>query len=273
MGKRNRSATELYHDRVANIYDGMYSGSQYWDFYWTITWRHIKKFLPAKIPSRALDVGCGTGRWGLKLLKSGFHADFLDISEKMLGQVGHKLGDIKTNYTPQLIHASIDDLSSIGDDTYDFIIGQGDPLCCSENPKKALQEMVRILAPEGVIVMSVDNRHAGYDYFLEQKNFDGLEKFIKNGKTVWLTDKKEERFTVSMFTAEEITKMYAQNNLDVLSLIGKTILPIRELERKDKNLLEDKKAYNRLMKIEESLNSNPSALGRAAHLEIIGRKK
>ncbi|MHC4874695.1 MAG: methyltransferase domain-containing protein, partial [Planctomycetota bacterium] len=98
MTKRRKEGSELYHDRVANIYDGMYAGSMYWEFYWTITWNHIKKYLPQKIPSRALDVGCGTGRWGLKLLKSGFHADFLDISEKMLNQVGHKLTNTNSSY-------------------------------------------------------------------------------------------------------------------------------------------------------------------------------
>ena len=37
------------------------------------------------------DLGCGTGKWGLKLLKSGFATTFVDHSAAMIEQVREKL--------------------------------------------------------------------------------------------------------------------------------------------------------------------------------------
>jgi ubiquinone/menaquinone biosynthesis C-methylase UbiE len=273
MAKRHKEGTEVYHDRVANIYDGIYSNKPYWDFYWTITWRNLKKYLPTTMPTRVLDIGCGTGRWGLKMLKSGYHADFLDISENMLKQVSHKLDNENLSYRPSLIHASIDDLSALDENVYDFITGQGDPLSCARNPKKALKELTKILKPGGTMVMSVDNRHCGYTHFLEKGDLSGLEKFIKTGKTEWLTDKKEEQFPLTMFTPKGLQNMFENAGYEVLSIIGKTVLPVRSLNARNNNILTDTKEMRRLIKIEESLNSKESLLGSAAHLEIAARLK
>ena len=89
--RRDRSAVEKYHDRIAAFYDAIYKNDPYWQMVCEISWRHIKRFLPADLSTRCLDIGCGTGQWGLRLLKSGYEVDFLDISQKMLDEVAKRL--------------------------------------------------------------------------------------------------------------------------------------------------------------------------------------
>lgn len=269
MAMRDRDAVEKYHDRVAGIYDTIYDGSPYWEIVFDITWKHIKRFLPRSQPSRCLDVGCGTGRWGLKIIKSGFNCDFLDISHKMLDQVGKKLDKLPhIRNEPELFHTSLADMSMIEDETYDFIVGQGDPLGSAGKPDRTLKEICRVLKPGGTMVMSIDNIYGGMFHFFKNDDIDGLEKFIKNGRTNWVTDDESEQYEVTAFTPARLRKMCEARGLEFLSLIGKTVLPLRRF----RGMLEDKEGRERLQKLEEKLNSVEAMLGNAAHLEFAARK-
>ncbi len=267
-GNRGKAAVERYHDRVAGIYDSMYESDPYWKWYFEITWRHIKRFLPRDISARCIDVGCGTGRWGLKLLKSGYRTDFLDISERMIEHVRKKLEEIRSGHQPRLVRASIDEMPQLESEGWDFVVGEGDPLGCAGNPDRAMKELVRILKPGGVMVMSVDNRIAGVEHYIREGDLDGLESFLRNGRTNWVTDKEEERFEITAFSPSDIREMCAARRVELLSLIGKTVLPLRRRPE----LLKDPRYRERLTAIEERLHAREDALGLASHLEFAARK-
>src|SRR5436309_8469114 len=80
-----RDASRRYHDRVARQYDSIYD-DPYWEFHDELTWRLIKPHLPRDALAECLDIGCGTGKWGRKLLKSGFPTTFIDHSAAMIEQ-------------------------------------------------------------------------------------------------------------------------------------------------------------------------------------------
>lgn len=269
MAKRNVPPVEKYHDRVAGIYDTIYDGNPYWEATFELTWRHMQKVLPRATSTRCLDVGCGTGRWGMRLFKSGFQTDFLDISWKMLEQVRKKIEKLDNlSYEPQLYHTSIEAMPMIEDESYDFIIGQGDPLGSAGIPERTLKELCRILRPGGVMMMSVDNAYGGMFHYLKDGDVDGLEEFLRSGKTNWVTDDKREQYEVIAFTPEKIRKLCAARGLEVISLVGKTALPLRRFQE----VLRDKEKRERLLQLEERLSCLESMLGNAAHLEFVARK-
>src|SRR3954447_12870021 len=86
----NPDASRRYHDRVARQYDSIYD-DPYWEFHDELTWRLIKPHLPRDLSGACADLGCGTGKWGLRLLKSGFAMTFVDSSAAMIEQVRAKL--------------------------------------------------------------------------------------------------------------------------------------------------------------------------------------
>lgn len=291
MAKRPRSPVERYHDRVAGLYDTIYDGDPYWEAVFRLTWRNILRHLPKNHSARCLDVGAGTGRWGLRLARGGYATDFLDISQNMLDQIAAKLSALGRPFrhvermredaaqTPAaavelaepgiLWHASIDDMSALPAEGYDFIIGQGDPLNCAEKPGRAFKELVRLLRPGGVLLLSVDNRLQGIYHYFNAGDIDGLEEFLRTGRTRWITDVEEERYTLTMFTPGQIRAMCRERGLELLGLIGKTVLPLRRF----KDLLHDREKRERLLKLEESLHHEEALFANAAHLEFAARKQ
>lgn len=289
MAKRNRSPVERYHDRVAGLYDTIYDGDPYWEIVFQITWRNILRYLPKSTASRCLDVGCGTGRWGMRLLRGGYPTDFLDISQKMIDQVAGKLDRLGKPYSlvecmsdaavsdapfaddgqAVLWHATIDDMSRLPSERYDFIVGQGDPLNCALRPMKALKELTRLLRPGGIMVMAVDNRLQGIYHYFKDGDVTGLAEFLRTGRTRWVTDNSDEQYQLTMFTPGQLRAMCKERGLELLGMIGKTVLPLRRFRA----LLDEPEKRELLVKMEESLNAEESMFANAAHLEFAARKQ
>lgn len=90
MSRSKRSAVQRYHDRVAGCYDDSYDDA-YWQWHNALTWDYLKPHLPRDLSATLLDLGCGTGTWACKLLKSGYTVGCVDISSKMLDQARMKI--------------------------------------------------------------------------------------------------------------------------------------------------------------------------------------
>ncbi len=286
MAKRNRSPVELYHDRVAGLYDTIYDGDPYWEVVFQITWRNVLRHLPKDLSTRCLDVGCGTGRWGMRFAKAGYLTDFLDISQKMLDQVAMKLARLERPHafaeampgaeSPPapaegasiLWHATIDDLSRLPAEGYDFIIGQGDPLNCAQKPGRAFKELARLLRPGGLMLMAVDNRLQGIYHYFREGDVAGLEDFLRTGRTRWVTDDPGEQYPMTMFTPGQLRAMARERGLEFVSMIGKTVLPLRRFRA----LLEEPAQRETLYRLEESLHAEEALFANAAHLEFVVRK-
>ena len=106
----SRSKNEAFHDRWAPRYDTAYEDDPYWRLYRTVTWNHLKPHLPRRLPARVLDLGCGTGEWGLRLLKSGFEVTFLDLSRGMLEQARRRVSEAGLSERAEFVKADIAEL-------------------------------------------------------------------------------------------------------------------------------------------------------------------
>jgi ubiquinone/menaquinone biosynthesis C-methylase UbiE len=271
MPRRHRndsSASRKYHNRVARQYDQIYD-DRYWEFHDELTWRAIKPHLPKSITSPCLDLGCGTGKWGLKLLKSGFPTTFVDHSPNMIEQARGKaeaLGPHAKHAT--FLVADIIDLRELPANHFSLTLAMGDPLSICSDPASAVSEIFRTLAPLATVIATADNKLAALDHFLERGDIDALEDFLRTSRTNWLTDDSREQFQLTMFTPHTLRRLFEKSGFQVLDLTGKTILPLR----KHKQLLENPDTLERLLKLEHELTKDPSSPARASHLQITARK-
>lgn len=265
---RSKDASQRYHNRVAGQYDAMYDDA-YWEFHDRLTWESIKPFIPRDLSARCCDLGCGTGKWGLKLLKSGFSTTLVDHSPAMIERARQKLAALGPKARrATLLVADMQDLSALDVDQFELILAMGDPLSICAQPPRAAREMFRICRSGGVVIATADNKAAAIDYFLQHGDIDGLEQFIATGKTRWLTDDQREQFELTTFTPEELQSLFERAGFTGCKITGKTILPIRAFRQ----LLSDSEMFERLMRVETQLSKDSTSAGRASHLQIVAGK-
>src|SRR5438045_4686163 len=127
--KAPRDASRRYHDRVARQYDSIYDEDPYWEFHDELTWRSIKPHMPRDLSAACCDLGCGTGKWGLRLLKSGFATTFVDNSAAMIEQTRRKTEELGAKgRRATLVVADIVDLAPLPSEGFQLTLAMGDPL-------------------------------------------------------------------------------------------------------------------------------------------------
>ncbi len=269
MSHRSKDASRRYHDRVARRYDTIYD-DPFWEFHDELTWRRIKPWMPKDANAHCADLGCGTGKWGLKLLKSGFPTTFVDHAAAMVEQVRAKLTTMGPRQSKAtLVVADIVQMPAVEKDAFDLVLAMGDPLSICSDARAAVREMARICRSGGVVIATADNKLAAIDHYVQIGSLDALEEFVDRGKTNWLTADERERFELTTFSPAELRRLFEANGFEVIEVTGKTIIPVRE----NKKLLEDASAVDRLLKMELELGRDPAAIGRCGHLQIVARKK
>src|SRR5271169_391873 len=171
---RSKDASRRYHDRVARRYDAIYD-DPYWEFHDELTWRRIKPWLPRDATAHCADLGCGTGKWGLRLLKSGFPTTFVDHAAAMVEQVRVKLETMGAKQSKAtLIVTDIVEMPAVPSGTFDLVLAMGDPLSICSDAKRAVREMARIAAPGGVVIATADNKLAAIDHYVQIGSLDAL---------------------------------------------------------------------------------------------------
>jgi ubiquinone/menaquinone biosynthesis C-methylase UbiE len=263
-----RDASRRYHDRVARQYDSIYD-DPYWEFHDELTWRMIKPHLPRDAHAPCADLGCGTGKWGLKLLKSGYAVTFVDNAAAMIEQTRAKVQTMGPRASrATLLVADIIDLSAVESQSMLLCVAMGDPLSICSDAVAAVREMHRISRPGGVVIATADNKLAALDHFVERGNLDALEEFVRTGRTNWLTADQRERFELTTFTPATLRRAFESSGFEVLGVTGKPIVSVRQ----NKQLLQDSDAVERLLRIENELTKDPASAGRSGHLQIVARR-
>ncbi len=256
-----------FYNRVSKIYDASYQNA-YWRLYQKATWDNLRKHLPRDLSSQILDIGGGTGLWAIKIAKTGYCVVLADISRGMLDTAQKKCEAERLLQKISFVECDICDMKAFGDASFDFVLSQGDPISCCGNPRKAIQEIHRVMKPQAKTICSVDNKFGAMHYFLDQGKLDELEHFLRTGWSHWLTEQQEEQFDVKFFSPQEIQNLFIEAGFTVLSIMGKTMIPWRRYPK----LLEDTNLFDQICKIEFSLNQEASLLGSASHIEIVAQK-
>lgn len=261
-----KSKPTLFYDSTAEKYESSYK-DPYWQLYFEITWHNLEKYLPKKKKATILDAGGGTGLWSRKLAKLGFNLVCTDVAQKMLDVGINKAKKEKLINQIEFKNVDITEMKCFKDNSFDMVIAQGDPVGYCGNPKKAIKELSRVAKEGAHISVSVDSFYSVVGRFLSRKDFKALDKLMKTRISEFSGEYPQHNFTV-----DELKKMFEASGLKIVDVIGKPVF-IRFIPGKKLNtMLEDKEFFNKVLKIENKFNNEPSIVGLSGHIQIIGKK-
>jgi len=255
-----------YYRRGAADYDKQYDSPFFKEIYDKLTWRYIEPYLPQA--GVVLDAGGGTGKWCIPIAKKGLNVVMCDISQDMLKVASCKVKEIGLEGKVSFRQGDICDLP-FGDDSFDFVLAEGDPISYCSNPDLAVKELGRVLKPNCHLSAGVDSLYPFLRRMLEQPEVD-LDQFYR----VY----KEKRFFASkwgfscwLFTPKNLKKLFNKHGLKIAKIAGKPVMFRSRPETEA--TLKDPVKVQKVLDIEFKFCEEANIVGYGGHLHIVAQKK
>jgi len=263
-----------YHRREAG-------DAYYWnvgtDFYDKITWDNIEPFLPRK--GWILDAGGGVGMWSRKMVETGKRrAVLLDITGESLKMAKKR---ISKEGLGQRIEVLQGDIRSVPhpDESFDFVLSEGDPISICGDPDKAVSELSRVLKPNCHFVAGVDSTFSiALGMLSKGRPLDVVSDFLENGISPAVEDAD---FDSKSFTPSELVSLLQEHGLKTVRIVGKPIgvgvnmtdifIKAIPIERR-RQIFENKREKEKLSMIVNRIFSDPYIAGIGSHLQIVAVK-
>lgn len=106
--------------------------------------------------SKVLEIGCGAGLLSVALAQRGFHVHAIDPAADMVDLARRHVVESGTS---ELLSVNLGNIYSLPfeDGSFDLAIAIG-VIPWLEGPELAIQEMARVMKPDGYLILSADNR-------------------------------------------------------------------------------------------------------------------
>lgn len=116
---------------------------------------HLLSIFPDIKNGKILDIGIGDGEFVTECYEKGFDVQGIEINKERVARIKHKFPDIE-------VVEGVAEALPYADQSFDFI-NVCEVIEHVQNPKKVLEEVRRVLAPEGKAYVSFPNRFSFYD--------------------------------------------------------------------------------------------------------------
>lgn len=261
-------------DSISQDYDDVYLQSLEAKVFGYVTGKHLQLIFPNDKNAIILDAGGGTGRWTRMLAKRGYRVVLCDISSGMLAQAEKKL---REENLLEKVEIRVEDIASLSfdDERFDLVMCEDGPFSITPDTEKAAEELTRVLKRGGIIWTGGVGRHpvalreltTDPEYAL--KVLQGLHHFARYKGA-----------PARIFTPQELEALFRKNNVTIEKMYGYRIatqfFPPGYGEQ-DGRMIKTGPSYsesfiNKVAEIELLLSEDPSLLGMAEYIQIVGRK-
>ena len=174
-------------------------------------WNHVAKLAPEQKEVKLLEAGVGTGK-NIAYYPPDVEAYAIDFSKKMLEEARHRAEKLEADV--QLTEMDIQNLD-FADNYFDLIVTSC-VFCSVPDPVEGLQELKRVIKPEGKIIMleHMRSNKEPLGYLMDGLNWVSLltwganinRQTMKNIKQAGLKVVKEENLMLDI--VKEIVLVY-----------------------------------------------------------------
>ena len=234
-----------------------------------------KKYLDEFIQGGQLeifDIGGGPGRYSIYLAQKGHTVTLLDLSEKNIAVAKEKVAEAKVALY-DIVQGDVLKLDTYEVEKYDVVLLMGPlyHLLDESDRKKAVEGAIKLLKPQGIIIVSFISKYALIQDILMNlgKIPDGIVEealgCLEDGRllqckgftTAYFTDIKEAKELMKECGSEQLVFAAVEN------ILGSRELEINTLPEED---------YQKLLKLGYALSQDENVIGCGQHFLYIGRK-
>jgi ubiquinone/menaquinone biosynthesis C-methylase UbiE len=265
--------------QVAAFYDSY--GEQEWDrlsknpaalVSFHIHQHYLKKYV--KSTDSVLEVGAGAGRFTIELAKLGALITVGDISSEQL-RLNQKYAVKYQSETSVSSHLQLDitDLSMFEAATFDVVVCYGGALSyVLEKASIALDEMLRVLKPEGYLLLSVmslvGTTQAKFEVITEIPNFTRLvDRVNGNG---FLNGQTNNKHRLKMYRAKELKQLCQSHQCEIMAMSASNYLSLNRNEFLEEMLTTD--AWANFLRWELDFCAEDGCLDGGTHIISVIKK-
>ena len=279
-----------------DMYDADYA-SKFYDAYGSLEWDRLEATPYGQLQAiihadfieryvrqgdRVLDAGCGPGRFTAVASHLGARVTALDMSERQLELAREKIEQADLlERVDSFVRADIADLSQIPDGHFDVVVCYGGALSyVCEQRHQAAAELVRVVRPGGVLLVSVMSRYGNIANLVRRPTLSVLKD--PEEWNVWqVADVGDnpgfpsarvnmQHPPMHLFTSEELRHLMA--NCSVLELAGSNVTTF-EGSTALKDVLNDTQAWSTAVRLERMMNSKPGLTDSGSHIILAARRR
>ncbi len=193
-------------DAFAQHYDGWYQ-SELGSFVDKVQKQLIEEAAELKINEKVLDIGSGTGNYSLWLAQRGLEVTAIDQSKEMMN-IAKKKAEEKNRRIEWILENA--QYLPFEDNSFDLVISVT-AIEFMDNPTHVIQEAMRVLKPNGRLVIGVLTKESAWGDMYKKAAEDPMSIFAK----------------AHLYTEEEIPKLLSQ---DFILKKGLYISPTEEFD-------------------------------------------
>ncbi|MFX1452349.1 MAG: class I SAM-dependent methyltransferase, partial [Promethearchaeota archaeon] len=259
--KESKSAQ--FHTKISKKYDILYK-DKYWEIHTAIESSKLDKYLP-KQKSRILDAGGGTGNFSIECAKKGHEVVLTDISSGMLEEATKKIKKLGLEDKITILKQDITNMNELKSNYFDFVSSLGDPVSYCQKEEEAIKELARVAKTRAFIFITVDSFFNAMFKLIREMNLGELKNLEEKNKTKYPFD-----FTQHNFKIDELKSLFEKHNLQVIEVFGLINLINKIDKERLEKILSNEKFFEIIQKLELKYSNEPSIIGIASHIGIIG---
>jgi len=206
--------------------------------------------------------------WSIPIAKKGLKVVLFDISQNMLDVA---MAKVKENSVESNVSFRQGDICNLpfGDNSFDFVLAEGDPISYCSDPDLAVRELGRVLKPDCYLSAGVDSLYSILRRTLEQPEVD-LDQFHKvyREKRFFAT---QWGFSCWLFTPKDLKKLFNKHGFKVVKVAGKPVMFRSRPETEA--MFKDPAKVQKVLDIEFKFCEETSIVGYGGHLHIVAQKK
>ena len=268
--------TRLFYDAYGNIEWDRLEATAYGRLKAVIHTDFIQRYVESG--QRVLDAGCGPGRFTIAAAEQGARVTALDISDGQLQLAEERIREAGAlEMVDGFIPGDITDLSVFPDGRFDAVICYGGALSyVCERRHEAASELVRVVRPGGIILISVMSRYGASANLVHRANMPILRD--SEGWDVWgvvesgdlpgfpSVQVNMQHPPMHMFTSEELRDFLP--GCDVLELAGSNVTAY-EGSAAIEEVSDDPQAWETAVRLERELSRRPGLVDSGSHIIMV----